>query len=164
MDQDIKPSISVILPVYNADRYLRAAIQSILDQTLSNFELIIINDGSIDNSKAIVESFIDPRIIFIENPKNLGLIATLNKGLTLAKSNLVARMDADDIAFPERLQIQFDFLTQHPEVTLVGTWSDIINEKGVHCKIHKNPLTHTAIMYELMFGNTITHPSIQCVY
>src|SRR5688572_25455679 len=98
--------ISVILPVYNAEKYLRDAIQSILNQTFTDFELIIINDGSTDESERIINSFSDKRIRYIRNDKNLGLIETLNKAVHLAAGPYIARMDSDDISEMNRLEIQ----------------------------------------------------------
>lgn len=115
------PKISVILPCYNAESTISEAIQSILTQTFSDFELIVIDDGSRDHSANIVESFNDTRILFIKNEKNLGLIRTLNKGIDLASGEYIARMDADDIALPERFAKQVCFLDTHPEVALLGT-------------------------------------------
>lgn len=160
MDTDMTPLVSVLLPVYNGEAYLAESIQSILDQTFANFELLILNDGSKDRSLEIIQGFKDSRIKVINNPQNLGLIATLNKGLVEARGQFVARMDADDKAFPERFKIQYEYLSGHPEVAVVGTWAQVIDKDGKFIKLHRNPLDHYAIMYELMFGNTITHPSI----
>src|SRR5438094_2743094 len=96
------PLISVLLPVYNASAYLATAIESILTQTFRNYELIIINDGSTDDSLSIIRSFTDDRIKLIDNPANIGLIESLNKGIDLARGKYIARMDADDISLPTR--------------------------------------------------------------
>ena len=107
MAENIKqPKITVLMPVYNAGKYLREAIDSILNQSFSDFEFLIINDGSTDNSKNIIESYNDQRIKFIENDKNSGVIFSLNRGLDLAKGGYIARMDADDISLRDRLKIQ----------------------------------------------------------
>src|SRR5688572_2119038 len=103
------PKVSVILPVYNGEKYLREAIESILCQTYEDFEFIIINDGSTDKSEEIILSYKDGRIVYSKNEFNKGLIYSLNKSIELASGELIARMDADDIAFPDRLQKQVDY-------------------------------------------------------
>jgi glycosyltransferase involved in cell wall biosynthesis len=123
--------VSVIMSVYNAEQYLAQAIESILEQSYSNFEFIILNDGSTDNSHDIVKKYAakDKRIQLISRP-NKGLIASLNEGLDEARGDFIARQDADDISLPERLQAQVDFLQNHPEIGLLGTNIEVINEKG----------------------------------
>ena len=123
------PQVSVIMPVYNAERFLRLAIDSILGQTFSNFEFIIINDGSTDGSLKIIKSYKDSRIHLISRP-NKGLAPSLNEGLTRAKGQYIARMDADDISLPKRLAQQVDFLDQNPTVGLVGSNYIIIDDSG----------------------------------
>ncbi len=105
--QTIVPEISVIMSVFNGQDYLSEAIESILNQSFTNFEFIIINDASIDRSKEIIELYKDPRIVIITNDQTLGLAKSLNKALKIAKGNFIARMDADDIAIYNRLEIQF---------------------------------------------------------
>ena len=114
--------ISVIMPVYNGEKYLREAIESILCQTYSDFEFIILDDGSTDSSLTIIKEYakMDSRIIFITR-KNKGLVATLNEGLELAKGDFIARMDADDISYPERFAKQIQYFANNPELFLVGT-------------------------------------------
>lgn len=124
------PEISVILPVYNAEKYIRNSIESILHQSFKDFELIIINDGSIDNSGAIISSFNDVRIHYYTNDTNLGLIKTLNKSINLSKGRYIARMDADDICMPNRFEKQVAFMESHPSVVLCGTWAKIIDDQG----------------------------------
>ena len=106
------PLISVILPVYNCEKYIRDSIQSILDQVFNDFELIIINDGSTDNTFGIIKSFSDDRIILV-NQVNHGLTFSLNVGLSLAKGKYIARMDADDISLPDRFKKQVNFLSEN---------------------------------------------------
>lgn len=122
------PRITVLMPVYNAERYLRTAIDSILGQTFSDFELLIVDDGSDDGSTAIVSSYTDERIRLIRNECNLGLIATLNKGVQAARGQYVARMDADDISLPTRLERQMAYLERHREVSVVGSDFQRIDE------------------------------------
>jgi len=117
-----QPQLTVLMPVYNGGPFLRSAIESILNQDFSDFDFLIIDDGSTDGSHEIAASYADPRIRLESNGRNLGLIATLNRGLDLARGTYVARMDADDIAFPDRLSKQLTFMEAHPEIGLCGTW------------------------------------------
>ncbi len=117
----MNPLVSVIMPVYNAEKYLKSAIESILNQTFSDYEFIIINDGSTDNSENIITSFSDPRIRYHKNTQNLGLSATLNKGINFSNGKYIARMDADDISLPDRFLEQVKFLDTHPDYGIVGT-------------------------------------------
>ena len=105
--------ISVILPVYNSETTIEAAVKSILSQSFKDFELIIINDGSSDDTEQIINSFKDKRIKYIKNVKNIGLIASLNIGIKFSSSEYVARMDSDDISHPSRLKKQILFLKIH---------------------------------------------------
>ncbi|HEY1047335.1 MAG TPA: glycosyltransferase [Bacteroidia bacterium] len=151
-----KPLISVLLPVYNSGKYLSKAIESVLNQTYSNFELLLINDGSTDSSKKIVESFSDPRIRFIDNPGNKGLIYVLNQGLSLAEGKYIARMDADDICYPDRFQKQIDFLEQHQDHGICGTHIRVIDGG----EIIKRPLTDEDLRWWIFKGSPLAHPSV----
>lgn len=124
------PRVSVIMAVHNGERYLREAISSILGQTFTDFEFIIIDDGSSDQSPEIILSFNDPRIIFLRNERNLGLTISLNRGLDVARGDYIARMDSDDISLPERLAKQVAFMDAHPQVGACSTWALDINEAG----------------------------------
>ncbi|MES2767742.1 MAG: glycosyltransferase [Bdellovibrionota bacterium] len=123
--------LSVLLPIYNSEKYLARAIESVLDQSFSDFELLLLNDGSSDSSLKIAESFKDSRIRIINNPKNQGLIDTLNIGINAAASNkYICRMDADDICEKDRFEKQIQFLNKHPEIDVVGTNIMFIDKKG----------------------------------
>jgi len=124
-----QPKITVLMPAYNAEKFIAEAINSVLKQSFSDFELLIINDGSTDNTGRIIRSFKDQRITLIEQ-ENKGVAAALNTGLKLSKARYVARFDADDICYPERLKIQFDFITAHPEYHVVGSAADYVDEDG----------------------------------
>jgi glycosyltransferase involved in cell wall biosynthesis len=152
------PRVTLILPVYNGEAYLRPAIDSLLRQTFRDFELLIIDDGSTDGSAAIVASYGDERIRFQRNARNLGLIATLNKGFELARGEFIARMDCDDISLPHRLERQLDYLACHPDVALVGSWFEKL--QGRHSRVVKTPVDHAAIRFFLIFDNTFLHSSI----
>lgn len=124
-----RPLVSVIMPVYNSDKYLQRTIDSILSQTYRNFELIIIDDGSTDKSPRIIKAMKDSRVKLIAQ-KNKGVSASRNRGIRMAKGTFIAMHDGDDISDPARFQKQIDFLHRHPEVGLLGTNLRLINESG----------------------------------
>ena len=123
------PKVSVILPVYNAEKYLKEAIDSILNQTFTDFELLLINDGSTDGSEQIIQSYKDGRIVSISNNVNNGLIYSLNRAIDIANGEYIARMDADDISLPERLERQISYLEEN-EVAILATTVKLIDENG----------------------------------
>jgi glycosyltransferase involved in cell wall biosynthesis len=151
------PKITVLMPVYNAELHLREAINSILGQTFQDFEFLIIDDGSTDNSAAIVRSYSDPRIRFVQNERNLKLTATLNRGLDMAQGEYIARMDADDISLPERLAKQAAFLDANPSVGIVGTWAWAFGE--ARFKI-PHPPDPERIRAKLLFDSALVHPAV----
>ena len=112
--------ISIIMPAYNCEAYIKEAIESILNQTFKNFELIVIDDGSTDNTSRIVKSIKDHRIVYIKN-RHRGIVDALNTGLNLARGKYMARMDADDVSYPDRLQKQYDFMEENPDIAVCGT-------------------------------------------
>lgn len=121
------PLVTVLMPAYNAEPYINASVDSVLNQTYKDFELLIINDGSKDKTREILESYSDSRIKLVHQ-ENMGLVKTLNKGIELASGKYIARFDADDICYPERLQKQMDFLTKNPDYILVGSEADYTDE------------------------------------
>lgn len=147
------------MPVYNGERYLREAIESILNQTFTGFEFVILNDGSTDRSAEIVRSYDDPRIRFYENDHNIGLTLTLNRGLRLLEGEYVARMDADDISVPHRLAKQVDFLDTHADVGVVGTAITIIDEKARIVTTRHHPPSHNVLRWCLCLFDPIAHPT-----
>jgi glycosyltransferase involved in cell wall biosynthesis len=126
----MQPQISVVMPVYNAEQYLALAIESVLGQTLTDFELLLINDGSADGSLTVMRSFDDRRIRILNNDDNKGLVYSLNRGLAEARGKYIARMDADDICLPDRFQLQAAFLDEHPETGLVAGFISLTDEEG----------------------------------
>lgn len=116
------PIVTVLLPVYNGERYLREAVESILTQTLESFELLIVDDGSTDGTAAICRSFTDPRVRVHRYEENAGVIFALNSGIDLIATKYVARMDADDVALPNRLARQVAFLESRPDLAACGCW------------------------------------------
>lgn len=150
------PLVSVVMAAWNEEKYIGEAIESVLAQSYSNFEFIIVNDGSTDNTKQIIQSYCDPRIRYIENEQNLKLIASLNKGLGLAQGTYIARMDADDICVLNRLEKQVAFMESHPEIGISGAQLTVFgNENGMM----KYPFTHNDIALRLFitscFGNNV---------
>lgn len=123
------PKVSVLLPVYNAESYVAEAVESVLNQSFSDFELIILDDGSTDSSSTIVAGLSDPRIKYVRST-NVGLTKVLNKGLKMADGEYIARMDADDISDPARFGRQVDFLNRNPQVAAVGCWWKVISSSG----------------------------------
>ncbi|NTV50370.1 MAG: glycosyltransferase [Geobacteraceae bacterium] len=155
--------VTVLMPVYNGERYLREAIESILNQTFPDFEFLIINDGSTDHSVEIIASYNDPRIKLIHNEINLGLISTLNRGIDLAKGEYIARMDCDDVSLPERLEKQVTYLDENSACTVIAANVIFLDEQGISRGIWEDDAkTHTyeEIRNFLPKANCIAHPSI----
>ncbi len=156
MDKIISPKVSVLLPVYNAATYLREAVESILGQSFTDFEFLIINDGSTDASEEIIESYLDSRIRYIKNEKNIGLVATLNRGIELATGEYIARMDADDISLPERFARQVAYMDQHPEVGACGTAFQFFGDSEY---ISRNPEDFRQAFTLLSNNSSLGHPT-----
>jgi glycosyltransferase involved in cell wall biosynthesis len=152
------PLITVLMPVYNGEKYLREAVDSILDQTLTDFEFLIIDDGSKDQSVAIINSYNDPRIKLVKNEINLGISKTLNRGIEMASAEFIARMDADDISYPQRLEKQYDYMVKHPECALLSTWAKVITEKKEH--IRTEQYRSRLHYYNLTFECWMYHPTV----
>ncbi len=150
--------VTVLMPVYNAGKFLEEAINSILRQTFTNFEFLIIDDGSNDESINIIKSFNDKRIRLLVNENNCGVADTLNRGLHEARGRYIARMDADDIALPERLQVQFDFMEKNPEVVVCGAFAEVIDHNSMYLSIKRRPEHDDIINTALLFANCMTHP------
>ncbi len=157
--------ISVIMSTYNtSEEYLREAIDSVLNQTYSNFEFIIVDDCSTDNSIEIIESFDDPRIILVKNETNMGITKSLNKALHIAKGEYIARMDADDISLPNRFEKQVSYLSEHPLVIVCGSGVEFFGEgaRKHSQKFRRTPLPdNETLRIHLLFGNNfnIVHPT-----
>lgn len=157
-----KPSVSVVMTVFNEDKYVSRAIESILNQTLKNFEFIIVNDASSDKSLSVIRSYMrkDKRIRLINNRKNLKLPHSLNLGVSQAKANFIARMDADDIALPKRLQKECRFLKTHPNVAIVGSNILIVDEEE-HIVSKREYSTNSVKLKQTMLRySPFAHPSV----
>lgn len=156
----MNPKISVILSVYNGEKYLKEAVESILNQTFSDFEFIIVNDGSTDDTEKILDEFNDRRIVRLNNDKNMGLVKSLNKGLAAAQGKFIARMDADDISKPERFEKQIKFLEKNSKIGVLGTAMEQIDAKGKKISVLCPPLNHKLILWKMFFECPIFHPTV----
>jgi glycosyltransferase involved in cell wall biosynthesis len=155
------PKVSVLMPMFNSEKYIGMAVESILNQTFKDFELIILNDGSTDDSKKIVESYSDNRIKLIENAQNQGLARTRNRLIAEAKGDFLAWLDSDDIALPQRLQIQVDFLEKNPNHALVASWARIIGSNNLPTgNFVKSYIPNTDLSALLLFVNYIVQSSV----
>jgi len=150
------PYISVVMPVYNAGKFLSEAIQSILDQSYASFEFIIINDGSTDNSLEIIKSFIDKRIKILSNPANIGNYPSRNKGMSIAKGKYIFVMDADDVALKQRLERQYIFMEENPDIGLAGSGFRYFGKEG---DIFRES-NYERIKVILLFNNCFIHPTL----
>lgn len=157
----MNPIVSIVLPVYNGEPYLSEAIESILNQSFTDFELIVIDDGSTDSSWKTLSAYAarDSRIVLVRNPENLKLIATLNKGMQLARGQYIARMDADDISVPDRLTRQVIYLEQHPHIGLLSSAYYRLYHDGSRI-LRQSPGMHTGLRWRLLFGTPMAHPAM----
>ena len=157
------PAVSVIMPVYNAATYLQKAIDSILHQTLSDFELIIVNDCSTDNSEAIIKAYNDPRIKYLVQQKNSGVVVAMNTGLQAVQSPYVAVMHADDVSFTDRLEKEFSYLEMYPQTAVIAGFIENINEADATVGKwgeDRKAITAAQIKAGMIKGNCIAHPSV----
>ena len=155
---DAAPSVTVLMPVYNGAAFLSEALESMFCQSLQDFELLVIDDGSTDATATILAACSDSRLRVVRNQLNLGLVATLNKGLDIARGELVARMDADDVALPARLESQMQFLSRHPEIGICGTWFRELRDGKA--TLVRPPCTHDDLSAHLFFYSPFAHPSV----
>lgn len=157
MDKNLNiPKVSVIMPVYNCEQYVGEAIESILNQTFPDFELLIIDDASSDSTVSIIKNYSDSRLKLIEKPKNSGYTNSLNYGLSIARGEYIARMDGDDISLPERFEKQIAFLNENREIALCGSLFTIIGTKTI---VHV-PENHSEIRLTLLSHCCFGHPTI----
>lgn len=157
------PVISVVMPAYNCAGFLRESLDSLLNQTFSDFELIIINDGSTDNTADIIRSYKDARIRYLENSKNEGLAFTLNRGIDLSRGRFIARMDGDDICLPQRFHQQLNFFEAHPDAAILTSWVELMDEDGKfagYWEEEKRAGTPQKIRSQLVKDNCIAHPTV----
>ncbi|MEI6349879.1 MAG: glycosyltransferase [Verrucomicrobiota bacterium] len=153
------PRVSVIMPVYNGEAYLRAAIDSILAQSFSDFELLLVNDGSTDRSAEIIETYGDPRIRVLHAAQNRGAAATKNRALDKARGELIAFLDCDDLAHSARLETQVRYLDTHPEIGVLGSRFVTIDENGKPSSLQGNFVSQN-VFASLLFTNGLVQSAI----
>lgn len=151
------PLISVLLPVYNAADFVYSSIESILNQTYTNFELLILDDASNDGSMGIIQTFSDRRIRLFTEKENMGIVYQLNKGLHLSHGTYIARMDADDFSFPDRFRVQIEYMMSHPHIDVLGCQAEMFGDKA---GVTKFPTCPGCADYLLNYYCTVLHPSV----
>ena len=155
------PKVSIILPVYNSEKYVVEAIHSLLSQTFCDFSLHIINDCSSDNTLNLISSFQDKRISITNYTSNQGLVSIFEKSYLLLDCEYICRMDADDIAHPHRISQQCDVLDNNIRIGILGSWFEKIDHYGKTLGISKPPTSHSSILRLLALGeNPLCHPSL----
>lgn len=156
------PAISVVMPVFNSERYLVEAIESILNQTFSDFEFLIFDDGSTDRSPEIIREYAerDGRITAVFSPTNRGHVVHLNEGIRRARGQYIARMDSDDVALPNRLEVQERFLTDHPEIGVVGSSTLAIDQDGRTREVDRRQPSPSYLFWRCFFTNPLSHPTV----
>lgn len=154
------PTVSVLMPVYNGERYLREAVDSILRQSFTDFEFVIVDDGSTDGTRAVLDGIDDPRLRVISNERNVGVTRALNIGLEAARGRYIARLDADDVAHRERLARQVAVLEANADIVLLGSGYDAIDEAGVVVERIRRPLTDAEFRWMALLHAPVIHPSV----
>ncbi len=155
-----RPEVSILMSVYNGDRFLKKAIASILAQSFSNFELIILNDGSTDTTASITESFVDPRIRFINRKENIGLTRSLIEGMQSCRAPFIARMDADDISAPNRIELLYQFLSSHPGTGAVTSFVEFMTDSDEGYWQWQIPVEPAQLRARFLNGEFISHGSV----
>jgi len=154
------PLVSVLLAVHNDARYVSLAIDSVLRQTVRDLELVVVDDGSTDDTPAILSAVADARVVVLTNREQLGLASSLNHGLDHARGRYVARLDADDVAFPERLELQLARMTRDPQLAVLGTAVLDLDETGRPGRLHRNPVGPRAVRWLSLFSAPFFHPTV----
>ena len=156
------PLVSAVMPVYNGERFVVEAVRSILAQTLGDFECVVVDDGSTDRTAKLLEAeqALDSRLVVHRQPSNLGFRTALNTGCALARGEFIARMDADDISEPTRFERQVAFLRAHPEVGVVGSAMQFIDDRGVRGRVKSYPAGGGLAAWSMLFFNSLGHPSV----
>ena len=162
MEPESLPRVSVLMAVYNGERYLAEALDSVFAQTLADFELVVVDDASTDATATILDDYAqrDGRVIVLRNDENRQLAAALNRGLAACRAPLVARADADDVNLPQRLERQVAFLGAHPDVGVVGCWYDKMDSEGRSLSTGTFPTDHETIYARQLFYSSFLHPSV----
>lgn len=156
-----QPKVSIIMPVYNTEKYLDQAIQSILNQTFKDFELIIIDDGSTDSSIEIIKKYLnDKRVVLIKNKENMGISKSINVGIEKSKAALIARLDSDDNSRKDRLEKQYNYMKKNSDLSIIGSYVDVIDEDGKLLYKLEKPVTYDEIMKVCFFYGPFVQSSI----
>jgi hypothetical protein len=154
------PAISVVMPVHDGERFLAEAIASILGQTFTSLELIVVDDGSTDGTAAILDREKDRRLRVHRLGQNQGITRALNDGCRQARGRFIARMDADDVSVPGRLETQVDYLRSHEDVAVVGSWVQRMDEQGVLGSVQRYPTHPALVAWSMAFFNSVAHPTV----
>lgn len=157
MGPDMTPTVTVLMPVWNAEEFVSGAVESILQQSFADFELLVIEDGSTDGTRGILKTFTDSRLKIFENGARRGVVASLNRGLELAQGRYIARMDADDISLFRRLEKQVAFMDANPEVGVSSGWLKTMGDRVD--RIWKSPQHHDEILAAMFCDSCIWHPA-----
>lgn len=156
--------VSVVMPVFNGSQHIMSALESILTQTYTNIELVVVDDGSSDNTWDLILSVEDDRMIPVKHASNLGMIAAINTGLSHASGVFIARQDADDISHPDRIGAQYTFLEKNPRIAMVGTWARVVGTRnasiGSPVKSLRHPIRDSAIRWVLLRNSAFVHGSV----
>ncbi|MBI2060100.1 MAG: glycosyltransferase [Nitrospirae bacterium] len=156
------PLVTVLMGVHNGEKFLVESIESLFRQTLSDFEIVIVDDGSTDSTPRLLETLArqDDRVKLLQNSRKMGLAASLNKGLSVARGEFVARQDVDDLSLPERIGVQVSYLKSHPEIGVAGCDHYLIDETGAILELVRPFRTDTEIRWGMLFANTMSHPTV----
>lgn len=154
-----RPLVSVVLAAHNSEAFIRESVGSLLAQTLRTLEVIVVDDGSADCTARLALSFGDPRVRLISMPKNLGQTRALNIGIRAAGGEFIARQDADDLSYPERLAMQATFMQRNPDVALVGSYARVVDAGGRGIGTLENPTSALLLRWRLLFQNALVHPT-----
>ena len=163
MKHSNKPLVSVIMPAYNAEKTISCSIDSILKQTYHHIELIVVDDGSKDGTASIIKSYSDSRVKYYKNEHNIGLVKTLNRAISLANGDYVARMDSDDISLPDRINQQVDYMESHKDCIICGTFAKSFIESGGTkkiCGVMKYEIADNKIKNDLAYECCFAHPTV----
>ena len=156
------PAVSVVIPAYNAEQFVAETLDSVLSQTFTDFELIVVDDGSSDGTRRVLDEYArrDPRMRVHAMPANAGAIAARNTGVSLSTGEFLAAMDADDVCLPHRLERQVEFLRANPEVGVVGAYVRLIDDKGTPGAVKTYPSNAALMAWSLLFYNCFAHPAV----
>jgi len=156
------PLISVVMPVFNGERFVSEAIESVLRQSYEHIEFIIVDDGSTDSTPHILASFAntDPRVQVVQQPRNVGFREALNEGCRRSKGEFIARMDADDVSLPERLSRQLATMRADPELGAIGSFVQVIDEHGQRGPVKTFPINPGMVAWSMAFFNSLAHPAV----